>query len=206
MWLAAKQEGRLGASRLTLPLSRPFPPPSRRSIFAALGHPGTQSQWAGIESLRHWRDNTGGCRQPKPEHGSVNLKQLLWENSPLLRCVLRRRGCAVPSCGSALLAARLPAGLLARSAAARMKTPHPPPPAAAPPSLPHRRAFAKPDSLLDLLLGMLTLDPSQRLTAAAALQHEWFKQEPLPNGDSVFAGAMGRQAPAYPQRAVRPCQ
>lgn len=78
----------------------------------------------------------------------------------------------------------------------------PPSPCAAPPC----SAFPKPDSLLDLLLGMLSLDPSVRITAAAALQHEWFRQDPLPSGDSVFAGQHGRQAPAYPQRAVRPCQ
>ena len=56
-----------------------------RSIFAALGHPGTQTAWPAIESLRHWREDTGGCRQPRADHGSINLKQLLWENSPLLR-------------------------------------------------------------------------------------------------------------------------
>ena len=60
--------------------------------------------------------------------------------------------------------------------------------------------------MLDLLLGMLALDPGKRLTAAAALQHEWFRQEPLPSAESVFAGLHGRQAPAYPQRPVRPCQ
>lgn len=109
--------------------------------------------------------------------------------------------------------------------------------------------FPKPDSLLDLLLGMLVLDPTRRITAGAALQHEWFRQvigllalrdlstgrsrclrlaafmwgldvlsaftntaciplhlqEPLPSADSVFAGLAGRQAPAYPQRPVRPC-
>lgn len=121
-------------------------------IFAGLGHPGTQCPWPGVHLLRHWRDDTGGCRQRKPEHGSTNLKQMVWENSPLLR------------------------------------------------------AFPSPDSLLDLLLAMLALDPERRITAAAALQHEWFRQEPLPSPDSVFAAPHGRQAPAYPQRAVRPCQ
>lgn len=38
------------------------------------------------------------------------------------------------------------------------------------------RAFPKPDTLLDLLLAMLVLDPAHRITAAAALQHEWFRQ------------------------------
>ena len=38
------------------------------------------------------------------------------------------------------------------------------------------RVFPKPDSLLDLLLGMLVLDPTKRITAGAALQHEWFRQ------------------------------
>ncbi len=66
-------------------------------------------------------------------------------------------------------------------------------------------SFPKPDSLLLLLLSMLTLDPNARITAAAALQHEWFRQDPLPSADSVFAGQHGRQAPAYPQRAVRSC-
>ncbi|KAL4425063.1 hypothetical protein ABPG77_001841 [Micractinium sp. CCAP 211/92] len=120
-------------------------------IFAALGHPGSQTPWVHLDSLRHWREDTGGCRTRKPEHGSVNLKQMLWENSPLLR------------------------------------------------------SFPKPDSLLELLLSMLTLDPNARITAAAALQHEWFRQDPLPSADSVFAGQHGRQAPAYPQRAVRSC-
>ncbi len=54
-------------------------------IFTALGHPNTHTPWPDVASLRHWRDDTGGCRQPRPEHGSVNLKQMLWENSPLLR-------------------------------------------------------------------------------------------------------------------------
>ncbi len=54
-------------------------------IFAALGHPGSQTPWVHLDSLRHWREDTGGCRTRKPEHGSVNLKQMLWENSPLLR-------------------------------------------------------------------------------------------------------------------------
>ncbi|PSC68202.1 calcium-translocating P-type PMCA-type [Micractinium conductrix] len=125
-------------------------------IFTALGHPGTQSQWADLESLRHWRDNTGGCRTPKPVHGSVNLKQLLWENSPLLR------------------------------------------------------AFPKPDPVLDLLLSMLRLDPSRRVTAAAALQHEWFTQEPKPSWDNLYLDSVclfqqRHATPAYPQRAVRPC-
>lgn len=55
-------------------------------IFAALGQPETQSPWPDVVHLRHWRDDTGGCRQRNPEHGSLNLKQHLWENSPLLRC------------------------------------------------------------------------------------------------------------------------
>jgi serine/threonine protein kinase len=66
------------------------------------------------------------------------------------------------------------------------------------------RSFPKPDPVLDLLLSMLSLDPGTRITAAKALQHEWFRQEPLPSPDSVFAGQHGRQAPAYPQRAMRP--
>jgi hypothetical protein len=65
------------------PLTPPSFPPCR--IFVALGHPGTQAQWAHLDSLRHWRDDTQSCRTPKPEHGSINLKQMLWENSPLLR-------------------------------------------------------------------------------------------------------------------------
>ncbi|KAL4855931.1 Cyclin-dependent kinase E-1 [Chlorella vulgaris] len=119
-------------------------------IFAALGQPETQSPWPDVIHMRHWRDDTGGCRQRNPEHGSLNLKQHLWENSPLLR------------------------------------------------------SFPKPDPVLDLLLSMLSLDPGTRITAAKALQHEWFRQEPLPSPDSVFAGQHGRQAPAYPQRAMRP--
>jgi hypothetical protein len=66
------------------PLPFPAPPPCR--IFCGLGHPGSQAEWPGVEHLRHWREDTGGCRQRRPEHGSINLKQLLWENSPLLRC------------------------------------------------------------------------------------------------------------------------
>lgn len=69
-----------------------------------------------------------------------------------------------------------------------------------------RRSFPKPDQVLDLLLSMLSLDPSARVTAAAALQHDWFRSDPLPSPESVFAGQHGRQAAAYPQRAVRPCQ
>jgi cell division cycle 2-like protein len=33
---------------------------------------------------------------------------------------------------------------------------------------------------LDLLAKMLTYDPKKRITAAAALEHKWFKEEPLP--------------------------
>ena len=72
---------------LTWPAT-PAPPhhsPPHRSIFAVLGHPGSQAQWPDVVALRHWREDTGGCRTPKPEHGSVNLKQLLWEKSALLR-------------------------------------------------------------------------------------------------------------------------
>ena len=66
------------------PLAPPRPAlPCPGRIFAALGPPG--AQWPDIESLRHWRDNTGGCRGRRPEHGSINLKQMLWDNSPLLR-------------------------------------------------------------------------------------------------------------------------
>lgn len=68
----------------------PFVHPRR--IFCGLGHPGSQAAWPDVEHLRHWREDTGGCRQRRPEHGSINLKQLLWENSPLLRCAVAGTG------------------------------------------------------------------------------------------------------------------
>lgn len=60
-----------------------FPLHSDR-IFAVMGHPGAGG-WADLEALRHWRDNTENVRLRRPDHGSRSLKQLLWEESPLLR-------------------------------------------------------------------------------------------------------------------------
>ncbi|KAL6771799.1 hypothetical protein ACKKBG_A27845 [Auxenochlorella protothecoides x Auxenochlorella symbiontica] len=55
-------------------------------IFAVMGHPGAGG-WADLEALRHWRDNTENVRLRRPDHGSRSLKQLLWEESPLLRAM-----------------------------------------------------------------------------------------------------------------------
>jgi serine/threonine protein kinase len=44
--------------------------------------------------------------------------------------------------------------------------------------------FTKSPAVLDLLERLLCLNPRKRITAAEALEHEWFKQEPLPNKDA----------------------
>jgi len=41
--------------------------------------------------------------------------------------------------------------------------------------------YAKCTSLMSLLKGMLTMDPTRRITAEEALQHAWFSESPKPN-------------------------
>lgn len=54
-------------------------------IFTVLGHPSSSPGcWPLLESLAHWRDNSGNVRMRRPEHGSISIKQLLWKTSPLM--------------------------------------------------------------------------------------------------------------------------
>ncbi|GBG93426.1 hypothetical protein CBR_g69736 [Chara braunii] len=52
----------------------------------------------------------------------------------------------------------------------------------------------------DLLSRMLDYDPAKRLTAAQALEHDYFRQEPLPGRNSLVPP--GDKAILYPQRPV----
>eukprot|EP00898_Chlorokybus_atmophyticus_P009082 jgi/Chlat1/9175/Chrsp97S08449 len=54
----------------------------------------------------------------------------------------------------------------------------------------------------DLLVKMIEYDPSRRITAAQAMEHEYFSQEPLP-GRNAFVAPMGSERPVvYPARPV----
>ncbi|CAO4384323.1 unnamed protein product [Caenorhabditis nigoni] len=57
----------------------------------------------------------------------------------------------------------------------------------------------------DLLSGLLTMDPSQRLTASEALKHPWFNEypRPVPNENLPFIQATGNLAPVYGQTSNR---
>lgn len=167
-------------------------------IFAALGHPGSQASWPGVEVLRHWRENTGGCRDPRPEHGSINLKQLLWENSPLLRCA-RCCGASGWGAGGTCCSLHSVGRCLLQPADPWNARYHPPPPGHC------CSAFPKPEALLDLLLGMLCLDPAQRLTAAAALQHDWFQQVGGLGGGRAMCGRGQSLGAAHSQPPTPAC-
>ena len=58
-----------------------------------------------------------------------------------------------------------------------------------------------PSEAFQLLAGLLDFDPNTRLTAAEALEHEYFKQDPLPSMDA-FCLVVGR-ALRHSTRSVR---
>ncbi|CAN1254535.1 Cyclin-dependent kinase E-1 [Linum perenne] len=54
----------------------------------------------------------------------------------------------------------------------------------------------------DLLSKMLEYDPQKRLTAAQALEHEYFRMEPLPGRNALVATQPGEKVINYPVRPV----
>ncbi|KAF5734978.1 Cyclin-dependent kinase E-1 [Tripterygium wilfordii] len=54
----------------------------------------------------------------------------------------------------------------------------------------------------DLLSKMLEYDPRKRLTAAQALEHEYFRIEPLPGRNSLVPSLSGEKTVNYPTRPV----
>ncbi|XP_054821618.1 cyclin-dependent kinase E-1 isoform X2 [Prosopis cineraria] len=54
----------------------------------------------------------------------------------------------------------------------------------------------------DLLSKMLEYDPRKRITAAQALEHEYFKMEPLPGRNALVPCQLGEKAVNYPTRPV----
>ncbi|KAK2080706.1 hypothetical protein QBZ16_000560 [Prototheca wickerhamii] len=60
------------------------------------------------------------------------------------------------------------------------------------------RAMPQPEALVDLMTRLLAMDPLKRVSAKEALEHPFFKTEPLP-GMNAFV-QFGRQLVAYPSR------
>ncbi|XP_051127024.1 cyclin-dependent kinase E-1 isoform X2 [Andrographis paniculata] len=54
----------------------------------------------------------------------------------------------------------------------------------------------------DLLSKMLEYDPKKRITAAQALEHEYFRMEPLPGRNSLVSPQPGEKLVGYPTRPV----
>ncbi|XP_010918105.1 cyclin-dependent kinase E-1 [Elaeis guineensis] len=54
----------------------------------------------------------------------------------------------------------------------------------------------------DLLSRMLEYDPQKRITAAAALEHEYFRMDPLPGRNALVPSQPGEKAVNYPARPV----
>ncbi|KAJ8764882.1 hypothetical protein K2173_010347 [Erythroxylum novogranatense] len=54
----------------------------------------------------------------------------------------------------------------------------------------------------DLLSKMLEYDPQKRITAAQALEHEYFRMEPLPGRNALVPSQPGEKAINYPTRPV----
>ncbi|XP_044486105.1 cyclin-dependent kinase E-1-like [Mangifera indica] len=54
----------------------------------------------------------------------------------------------------------------------------------------------------DLLSKMLEYDPRKRITAAQALEHEYFKMEPLPGRNALVSSQPGDKVVNYPTRPV----
>lgn len=68
--------------------------------------------------------------------------------------------------------------------------------------LAHTFARLRPtETTLQLLDGLLTYDPTQRLDAAAAAGHAWFRESPRPVSPAALAAARLRGAPARPGQA-----
>ena len=68
----------------------------------------------------------------------------------------------------------------AASPALQQQQPQPQPQQPQPQPQPQPRRTALSDCGFELLSSALTCDPEQRVTAGAALEHAWFKEEPLP--------------------------
>ncbi|KAJ7524882.1 hypothetical protein O6H91_17G026100 [Diphasiastrum complanatum] len=54
----------------------------------------------------------------------------------------------------------------------------------------------------DLLSRMLEYDPTKRISAAQALEHEYFRAEPLPGRNALVPGQPGEKIVVYPARPV----
>ncbi|KAK9950220.1 hypothetical protein M0R45_005746 [Rubus argutus] len=54
----------------------------------------------------------------------------------------------------------------------------------------------------DLLSKMLEYDPRKRITAAQALEHEYFRMEPLPGRNALVPNSQGEKVVNYPTRPV----
>lgn len=54
----------------------------------------------------------------------------------------------------------------------------------------------------DLLSKMLEYDPRKRITAAQALEHEYFRMDPLPGRNALFSSQPGEKVVTYPARPV----
>eukprot|EP00743_Colponemidia_sp_Colp-15_P004668 GILK01005030.1.p1 GENE.GILK01005030.1~~GILK01005030.1.p1 ORF type:complete len:416 (-),score=27.49 GILK01005030.1:177-1370(-) len=72
-------------------------------------------------------------------------------------------------------------------------------------TLPHMVRNVTPKGL-DLLARMLLYDPTKRITAEAALRHEYFSEEPLPDRNAFAIPNTRDRAYPYPERAVTPME
>ncbi|KAH8939095.1 hypothetical protein BDL97_15G019600 [Sphagnum fallax] len=54
----------------------------------------------------------------------------------------------------------------------------------------------------DLLSRMLEYDPAKRITAAQALEHEYFRTDPVPGRNALIPGQPGEKLVSYPARPV----
>ena len=54
----------------------------------------------------------------------------------------------------------------------------------------------------DLLSKMLEYDPQKRITAAQALEHDYFRSEPLPRRNALVSSQPGEEVINYPTRSV----
>ncbi|CAK9205571.1 unnamed protein product [Sphagnum troendelagicum] len=54
----------------------------------------------------------------------------------------------------------------------------------------------------DLLSRMLEYDPAKRITAAQALEHEYFRTDPVPGRNALIPGQPGEKVVSYPARPV----
>eukprot|EP00850_Spirogloea_muscicola_P008325 SM000044S15972 [mRNA] locus=s44:354689:358627:+ [translate_table: standard] len=70
------------------------------------------------------------------------------------------------------------------------------------PALPSMVQLPLKSPAYDLLLHMLEYDPAKRITAAQALEHEYFKLEPQPGRNSFVPGHPSEKMVVYPNRPV----